>query len=252
MKSGRCVFTIVKNEPDFFPVWLRYYRGQFDPGDIFVLDHDSDGDFLEMLREGHSGESYTRVPIHWSEYNNHDWLLSVVMAFQRFLLNSYDKVLFAEVDEFLVPREGALSGYIDGFEGELVRATGYEVVQRVGEEPRLDPDRPLLGQRTSWTREGSYDKPLLTRIPLDYAHGFHGCQQGGERDPDLLLIHLHYIEIDWIYGRQLKRADRWSKADLERGLGWQNRPMGYAELTALFRDRLQHPEPIAPGVRDRI
>ena len=41
MSRTRAAFTIVQNEPDWLPVWLRYYSRHFDARDLFVLDHDS-------------------------------------------------------------------------------------------------------------------------------------------------------------------------------------------------------------------
>ena len=38
--SATCaVFTLVRDEKDFLPIWVRYYSRHFDVGDLFILDH---------------------------------------------------------------------------------------------------------------------------------------------------------------------------------------------------------------------
>ena len=40
-KKKCAVFTIVKNENYFLPIWLKHYKRYFDNSDIYVLDHQS-------------------------------------------------------------------------------------------------------------------------------------------------------------------------------------------------------------------
>ena len=107
MKRGAAVFTIVQNEPVFLTVWSRYYQRYFSREDMFVLDHEStDAGTLAVAQELH------RVPVHRAESFNHRWLRDTVVHFQAFLLQSYEQVLFVEVDEIVAmdPRTGEHAG----------------------------------------------------------------------------------------------------------------------------------------------
>ena len=47
MKKKCAVFTMVKNENYFLPIWLKHYKKFFSNEDIFILDHQSnDGSII--------------------------------------------------------------------------------------------------------------------------------------------------------------------------------------------------------------
>lgn len=95
-KRRSAVFTIAQNEPVFMPIWARYYRRHFDPDDCFVLDHDSTDPTTRAV-----ANQFHRIPVHRSHSFDHDWLRTTVERFQRFLLQSYELVLFTEIDEIV-------------------------------------------------------------------------------------------------------------------------------------------------------
>ena len=43
------IFVQMNNEERFFPLWLKYYQQHFDSCDIYVLDHNSTGEFRANL-----------------------------------------------------------------------------------------------------------------------------------------------------------------------------------------------------------
>ena len=43
------VFTIVKNEKLFLPIWIKHYKKFFDNYDIYILDHESNDDSTKNL-----------------------------------------------------------------------------------------------------------------------------------------------------------------------------------------------------------
>src|SRR6516164_10454982 len=97
IRRHAAVFTIVQNEPIFLPLWLRYYREHFHMDDIFVLDHD-----CTCQTTIYPAQNVNRVPVHNGASFDHSWLLATVTAFQKFLFQSYEQVLFAEVDEIVL------------------------------------------------------------------------------------------------------------------------------------------------------
>jgi Glycosyl transferase family 2 len=217
-------FTIVQNEPAFLPIWLGYYGRYFDSTDIYVLDHDSD--------DGSTQKLDTRcklLPVHRTKSFDHAWLRKTVSAFQAFLLQSYDSVLFAEADEFILADPRAYSGlddYIGQFQDRVARCTGFEVVHYPDEEPALRFDRPILAQRSYWHASRLYCKPLLSTVPLSWSVGFHEdpTLPDIQPDPNLALVHLHRVDYEYCLEHHRETAARnWNEDDVQARWGWHNR-----------------------------
>lgn len=251
-RRKRAVFTIVQNEPVFLPLWLRHYGRDFEPTDVYVLDHDSTDGSTDAL-----GTTCRRAPVHRTHSFDHTWLKTTVEAFQSFLLCSYETVLFTEVDELIVAdprRYDGLASYIDGLQAPAACCTGYNVVHQPA-EAALRFDEPLLAQRAYWHPAPNYSKRLLARVPLAWSLGFHTEANVPEvlPDPDLLLIHLHRVDLDTCIARNRDAARRtWNQADVAAGLGTQNRLLD-DELREWFYRGADlagtKPEPIPPHIR---
>jgi len=214
-RKRRAVMTIVRNEPVFLSIWLRYYSRFFSPGDIYVLDHGStDGST--------SGAGFVRIPV-THETVDTAWMTRTVQAHQHELMERYDVVLVTDVDEIVAPSPslGSLRDYIDRFDEDFVNCLGYEVIHQANVEPPYDPHHPILGQRGYWYPNDAYGKPALATVPLEWEPGFHARTDGRVQwDPDLRLIHLHRMDYDICRQRHLEwRARKWSDQELARGWG---------------------------------
>jgi hypothetical protein len=229
-------FTIVQNEADFLPLWLDYYGRHFEAADIYVLDHDStDGSTAEL--DGRCNV----VALHRDRSFDHVWLKSAVEAFQTFLLRSYEAVLFAEADEFVVAdpsRYEGLGAYVDALDGPAACCTGFNVVHYPADEPEaLDLGRPVLGQRRYWHRSPGFSKRLLSKVPLAWTVGFHLEANVPEvlPDPSLYLVHLHRADYELCLARHRAAAEReWNAADIREGLGRENRIVDEEEFARWF------------------
>jgi Glycosyl transferase family 2 len=234
-RRPRAAFTIVKDEPVMLPLWLGYYGRHFAPGDLYVLDHDStDGSTAAV-----AGRCQV-VPVHRELAFDHRWLRGTVEAFQAFLLRSYETVLFAEVDEFLIPdphHYRGLADYVERLARPAARSLGFNVVHQPGEPP-LRSNAPILAQRTHWHASLKYSKRLVSRVPLRWTEGFHEELNAPDDPPDphLMLVHLHRADYDWCVARhRASAARRWSPEDIARGDGSQNRIADPAEFDEWFR-----------------
>lgn len=208
------VMTLVRDEKDFFPVWLDYYSRHFAPEDIHVLDHGSTDGSTD--RDG-----FVRIPVE-SETTDNRWMLEQVQGLQSRLLESYDAVLVADVDEIIVPDPdlGELRDYVTGFSEGFVNCLGYEVLHLPEREPPIDFSRPLMPQRSYWFAAEGYDKPALATEPVPYEIGRHSRTDGKlNLDPDLRLIHLHRVDHDLCLARHRERAGWFSAADRKAGYG---------------------------------
>jgi hypothetical protein len=221
---ARAAFTIVQNEAVFLPIWLRYYRRYFDRSDLYVLDHASDDGSTANI-----GEHCIPLRVHRDKSFDHAWLKGTVSAFQAFLLRSYERVLFAEADEFVVADPTIYAGlgdYNGRCRAPLACCTGFEVVHYPDEEPPLRFDRPILAQRKYWHPSRDYSKPLLASVPTSWCIGFHRSLDCPDLQPDrhLFLVHLHRVDYGTCAARHRATAARdWNEEDVRRGRGFQNR-----------------------------
>ena len=222
-------FTIVRNEKEFLPIWYKHYRKYFDTGNIYIIDNDTtDG----------STDEYCNVEKMTSENCfDTDWLIPTVQNFQEKLLKTYDYVLFTEVDEILFPfNASTFEDYIN-IKGnkECYRCTGYEVIHKYDKEPEINLSLPLLRQREIWYMSKIYCKTLLTRVPLNYGVGFHNCCHQIEIDEDLIMIHLHKIDLNLAIQRNQNRLTApLSKKMIASRKGWQNITLDVNEIKRYF------------------
>jgi len=226
MSRKKAVFTIVKNEKVFLPIWLKYYSKFFDSENIYVLNHNStDGSIKENLKKFEFRTETLDNPTSF----DHTWLLEQVKKKQKELLNIYEYVLFAEADEIILPdysKFNGLSEYINKFRKDCISCLGYEIIQMRDEMP-INLNKTILSQRKFWFRRKRMDKPLLSKIPLDWIEGFHSAANCRETSDDLYLVHLHRFD----YQLALKKNEEnlkltWSEKDVRKGRGWQNRLLG--------------------------
>lgn len=225
-----CVFTIVQNEPTWLPVWLSYYHKHFDQQDIFVLDHDStDPRTLESMMG-----TCNRVPVHRELSFDHHWLRDTLKSFQAFLLQSYQTVLAAEVDEIVAADPEAYPGGL----GQLIRehpwpqdylrCTGYDIIHAFGREPDLDLSKPVMSQRQMMRPSEIYSKPLLARATKPWDPGFHRFEPPEQfplvaPEPHLMLLHLHRADYRLAWAKTQENARRkWSQWDKSMNWGYQN------------------------------
>lgn len=236
-------FTIAKDEPEYLPIWLRYYSRELCHSDLYVLDHGCKIGAKEIQMFG--GVS---VPVHNSQAFSHAWLRDVVQDFQRFLLRSYEWVIFTEADELLIPNP---STFVAGFPSLAdwltrsiqygIRATGLEVIQKP-EEPVIDWDAKHVLADRHWGRPCRlYDKTLFANRPLLYSLGFHNAIPA-HGEPELIpnstviLAHLHRADRRTCENRHARRVKMpWRPEDIAAGHGSQNRLVG-AALDRWFYD----------------
>lgn len=208
-------FTIVKNENTFLPIWLKYYQGVADY--VLVLDNDTDDGSTDNLsvdvRKVSCGKSF-----------NHVWLRDTVSSVQKELLEEYDVVIFAEVDEFIVHEELPLREAVEKNNFHwAIRCDGYDVFPKE-DESKLDFTKPILSQRTQMAVADNMTKTLICKVPATYTVGFHRCAYEPLINKKFLLLHLHRVDYDYSWNKTLERAKyNWNERDVTDNLAWHNR-----------------------------
>ena len=86
--------------------------------------------------------------------------------------------------------------------------------------------------------DGFLHKPLLSRIKCQYNFGQHNTNNVSyDIDKSLLMLHLHYIDVEWTIEKDNKRSrDRWSEFDIANGFSIQNLPCDREEKIKMFQD----------------
>ena len=219
------VFTIVQNENWLLDVWINHYSRLFESRDIYVLDHLLKG----KACTDHLVGRCNILPIKHDYSFDHAWLKDTVTAFQKYLLASYERVVFSEVDEIITTDPALcpnLQVYLEEMQTADVRCTGYDVMQKRDEEPPIDLTKPLLSQRKWWYTVFRHCKPLITNHPIDYKVGFHEATNLVHpfADEKLVMIHLKRIDFELLKIKTFETAQRnWSEQDIINKWGFQNR-----------------------------
>ena len=237
MKKKCAVFTTVKNENVFLPIWLQHYQQFFDNSDIYVMDHHS------------SDGSTTGLPVNVrlvsnDLVNDHDWLAQMAQGMQRELLERYECVLFAEGDELVYAIDKPLDKKIDEFlasDDLYITVNGYSVHQNVETESSLQAGDAIFDKRGYWYKDKAEDKTLLTKIPIEWKWGFHELKDREVNyHPDYFLAHLHRFDLELMIKRHLIRTSFAQKND-GAGYHWRS---DLDEIHQVFRFTSSKPERI--------
>ena len=232
----KAVFVMAKDEGYFLPKWIAYYKQFFKPEDIYVLDHQS------------SDRSTQNLDVNVIHVTNdlavdHTWIVNTVQEQQRKLLENYRCVLFAESDEIVYPLFQPLDEYIDRFlagNDLYVTCIGHELMQYMEKEPSLQTDDPIMTNRRHWFRHHLFDKTLLSKVPLDWAWGFHSHRQPNVHR-NLYLLHLHRHDFEMMLRRHEMRATKWNIKN-DGGAGYQFRISQRDELLKYFYEQCKEPQ----------
>lgn len=220
-KKKCAVFTIVKNENYFLPIWLKHYKKYFNNDDIYVLDHQS--------TDGSTEDLDVNVELIINELAfDHQWLVDTVQNFQIKLLEEYESVLFAESDELVYTLDKPLNKVIDEFLLDnlciLQTCTTKEVMENIGVEKELEFGDEIFKHRNQWFDNPIYHKSLLSKVPLKWVWGFHFIKNGTpDKKYDLQMVHLHRCDFNLMLQRHKERATKWNLKDDGAGVGYQHR-----------------------------
>jgi hypothetical protein len=180
---------MVYNEPEYLPIWCRYYGKEFGPENCYIIDHGSD----DHSTRGLVGFNVVRIPRSPKDNVKRTRFIS---RFASNLLEWYDAVIHSDVDEIVVPEPKAyssLQNFIEKTTTPVVNAYGFDIYQGAEENP-FDPSRLVLQQRR-WVRfSSSMCKVVVARRPLDWSPGFHSADAPITFD-QLFLFHLRYFDL---------------------------------------------------------
>ena len=232
-------FTIAQNEDTFLEIWAKHYSAHIPKEDLYILNHNSTTESSLKVLDKCRQEGINVIPVHRFESFNHEWLKNTVEFFQKFLLQNYQAVLFAEADELIfVKPSPTAKGLVDFIMDKLskdddsrpqlkfLRCFGFSIDHVPSLEAPIDFTKPILEQRKYWRFDYLYCKALISNVHCHWTLGFHhllNCESI-PIDMDLMLLHLHKVDYEHCKKKHREQAERkWSKLDLEQLRGLQNR-----------------------------
>ncbi|MET0271084.1 MAG: glycosyltransferase family 2 protein [Sphingomonas sp.] len=199
------VITMVYNEAQKLPVWLRHYDRQVGLEHCYVIDHGSDDGSTANMGAA------SRIALPRSPQDNVQ-RLALVTDLARGLLRYYRHVAYLDADELLVAdpvRYRDLADYADRMTGDAVTSIGLEIVHGPDEAP-LDPERDIGEQRGSVIFSSSMCKTNIIGKEVKWAPGWH-AHDGRPRFDDLYLFHLRHADLDQALHRlAITRAMPWA------------------------------------------
>jgi tetratricopeptide (TPR) repeat protein len=194
------VITMVYNESDFLPIWLRHYSRAVGAENCFILDHGSDDDSTANL----APVNVIRVPR--SPHDNQR-RAAAMSDLASSLLRWYDFVAYTDADEMLVAHPGrfeSLRHFCARMTAGTTTAFGLNVLHRLEKDGPLDPAAAISLQRGWAFPLSSMAKPILTSEPVRWVPGFHSYN-GPPRFDGLFNFHLAYADRSLALRRQAKR-----------------------------------------------
>lgn len=271
MKKNFAIITCVRNESHFLPIWLSYYSKYFENEDIFIIDNDSTDGSTSNL-------DCNVIDFHTDYFTDAPLLAKRVNELHTELLEKYEFVLYTDIDEFIIPKDGRSLGefLLEALDSErrFYTCTGYNIYHVIEEEPDLDLGRPILQQRKYMYKDIGYDKTLISRVQPNWGPGFHDAnnfdwipvedEDGNvtrifetgkpNHDDGIYLIHLHYFDFKLHHAKKMSFAG--SKLHPHQGhMTQQNKIFNEEELTMHFKEQVRDKsilETIPDQIKDKL
>lgn len=189
--------TMVWRDHWLLEKWIAYNSTHVPKSQLYVINHGGDPKINEIA-EGCNVISIPRdgVPMNFDRIR---WDLIGNLA--AGLLGFYERVICTDVDELLLfVGEGNIVDHLlsrsVGKDITAIGALGLNLLPTDSGDTAADA---LMAQYPDALVSGKYSKPCVVDKPSKFSNGAHGLLGSDfELDPELLLIHLHYVTPDYM------------------------------------------------------
>lgn len=200
------VVTMVFDDVEYLPVWLRYWRAHLPDRNLYVLVHGEQPE-LEAMAEGCNVVRLNR-PEPYSNMEFDRWRM--ISHFASSLTLMFDTVVYTDVDEILVldpDAEGDIASRLAAAAAPATAPHGVEVIHRVAAEPDdLDISKPILSQRRFCRGSARFSKPCIITEPLHWRRGGHYVYSDVvASDSQIYNFHLRYFDMNLFRDRAQRR-----------------------------------------------
>jgi hypothetical protein len=188
------VLTMTRDEGQMLTRFVNHYAREVGAEHVIVVDDNSTDGSTDDL----AGPVLRIPPLRKRGFEGAR--MALLGGVSAGLLEAYDAVLFADVDEFVVadPRvHESLRHFVAARPGrDAIAAMGLNVVHDVQTEGALRADEPILGQRRLAKFLPLMSKPSIKWVPANWVLASHGIQCPFEVDPELFMFHMKFADRD--------------------------------------------------------
>ena len=211
--------------------WIAYNSTHVPKSQLYVINHGGDPKITKIA----DGCNVINIPRDGVPMNFDRIRWDLIGNLAAGLLGFYDRVVCTDVDELLIyVGEGGLVRHLvskpvaDNI--TAIGALGLNLLPSDSGDPQAEA---LMAQHPDALVSGKYSKPCVVDKPSKFSNGAHGLLGTDfELDPDLLLIHLHYVTPDYMQRMEDRKeiaetttneflADPEADADIRKGY-WRN------------------------------
>lgn len=195
-----CAITMARNDEFFLNRWIKYYGEELGEENLFIY---LDGTDQPVPANAGKANVIHCERISGQVVSAEKKRLSFLSDVAAKLLNTYDIVIGADADEFLVvdPACGKkLADYLSSINiRSSVSGLGMDVAQKPDEESILDEGKMFLEQRSFAHVSPKYTKASVLSRPVRWGSGFHRIKcRNYHIDPHLYLFHFGSVDTEMI------------------------------------------------------
>ncbi|GAB2884909.1 glycosyltransferase family 2 protein [Nocardioides pacificus] len=225
------VITMARNEGRMLPRWVAHYSREVGAENLVVIDDNSDDGSTDDLPC-----PVLRIPP-LSKQPFEPARMTMLSRLSAALLEAYDAVMFTDADEFVMAhpdRHESLRHFVAARQTPdlgAIGVLGLNVVHHVGQEPPLDPTKPILGQRKLAKFLPLMCKPSMKFVAADWVAASHGIKTPYALDPDLYMFHMKFADRDHLQEVADHRLQMVEQLGRAKATNWRHGP---DELVALL------------------
>lgn len=191
---------MARNDEFFLNRWIKYYGRELGEENLYI--------YLDGMDQPIPAGAGKANVIHCERIAGQVVVaekkrLSFLSEMAAKLLNTYDIVIGADADEFLLVDPACGKGLAEylGFIDirSSVSGLGMDVAQKEDEEAMLNPENLFLEQRKFAHVSPKYTKTSVIAKPVKWGSGFHRIKcRNYHIDPNLYLFHFGSVDVDMI------------------------------------------------------
>ena len=223
--------TMVWRDHWLLEKWIAYNSTHVPKSNLYVINHGGDPKITKIA----DGCNVINIPRDGVPMNFDRIRWDLIGNLAAGLLGFYDRVVCTDVDELLiyVGEGGLVRHLVSKPVADNITAIGALGLNLLPSDNGDAQAEALMAQHPDALVSGKYSKPCVVDKPSKFSNGAHGLLGTDfELDPDLLLIHLHYVTPDYMQRMEDRKeiaetttneflADPEADADIRKGY-WRN------------------------------